>query len=1034
MKNPKRKSRLSIFAIVFIGFFNLNASFAFNSEEDEGYKKSGIEKVLTYSINEYGINIVGATNSNVDTIYANISFPFTDVLRFQLTHRTNKIEYGKSEKFKVEETSTLIKFFTPSVNLLIDKNSYRISIQRKEELLFSQEVFLLQNSHNNKFSIVTEMGKEEHFYGFGEKFNGLDQRGKNVVMELDDAYMSENHLTYKSIPFFISSKKYGVLVNSTKRVVFNMGNLKQTEYDFENPAPVIDYYIFSNEDPLEIMRQYTSISGRSPLVPKWSLEPWLSRRRITGWNSPKNAEADIDMIIKHGFRLGVILWEGIRVMFEEPRQTDMLKLSDKWHRLGLKQVSWDYSGHIHKDTHLIQPVKKDYFLQFKDGEFCLGHRTGANVYINPTNKEAMDWWVKNLYEIRFLNKNGLASPNAWNLDGVKIDFCELFPKHADSLLNVDNSIGMHNFQSVSFSEQIYNWLQTVKPDGGITWVRGGGLGLQKVGFAWGGDRGRTFDQLRGTVVASLGVSVCGVSLIGHDLGGYRGGNSLIERKVFIRGVQYAAFSPSFHDHGSAPGPWEQNEYGIDNYRFYSRVRYNILPYLYNYVKVSHDIGIPLMRTLFMHHPNDKKTYSIDDEYYLGEDLLVAPILTEANERSIYLPEGKWISFWDQSKFEGNNNINYKTELNRIPVFAKAGTILPLELNDEMEMGGIFPHDQKNSLLLSFRMFDGERSKLSLFHNSNDIEISKSKKGSRIIAEVKNITQKFGLLFDGIMPIKVSVNGQESANLNDEKFSEASDGWIFNKKFNQLLIKVNHKPGENNYKIEIDEFVIHEFDKSNSSLNKLNKPIIQNSDAWENAVDISFSSDRNAEHYLVKYWKENTPQNFISVKVAQSPITIRNLKNGEKYCFTVIAVNDNLKSDESEISTAIPEKKNSFFKPKNGDLFLNAERYLRKISASDSSVNYTYGLSIPEKNNYSVWLKVQKGHSHFLYYRWYKIGEVEFSEGINYFTLHARTEDIQPGIFYFSNDKEASPSLKEEQFGDYDEMNFNIQNEKTLYYR
>ena len=1034
MKTQKCKSRLFIIAIVFFSICNSNTNFASEPGEQENYKKSSIEKVLAYSIDEYGINITCTANGNVDTIYVNISFPFTDALRFQLSHGTRKIVLEKSEKYQAEETSEFIKFFTPKISLLIDKNSYQISVKRDDIHLFSQDLFLLKSTDKIKFSIITEMSRDEHFYGFGEKFNGLDQRGKNVVMELDDAYMSENHQTYKSIPFFISSKKYGLLVNSTKRVVFNMGNLKESEYDFENPAPSIDYYIFSNENPLEIMKQYTSISGRSPLVPKWSLEPWLSRRRMTGWNLPKKAEADIDMIINHGFRLGVILWEGIRVMFEVPRQSDMLKLSNKWHEMGLKQVSWDYSGHIHKDIPIIQSVKNDYFLRFNDGTFCIGHRNKSNVYINPTDKEAMDWWIKNLYEVRFLNKDGLSSPNAWNLDGVKIDFCELFPKNDESLLNVDNSIGMHNYHAVSFSEQIYNWLQTVKPDGGITWVRGGGLGLQKVGFAWGGDRGRTFDQLRGTVVASLGVSVCGVSLIGHDLGGYRGGNSLTERKVFIRGVQYATFSPSFHDHGSAPAPWEQNEYGIDNYSFYSRVRYNILPYLYHHVKVSHDTGIPLMRTLFMHHPNDINTYSIEDEYYLGENLIVAPILTEVNERKVYLPEGRWIDFWNHSKFDGHDTINFKSELNRIPVFVKEGTILPLELNDEMEIGGLFPHDQKNKLLLSFRIFEGPQSKLELFHNLNNIEITKSNIGGRIVAEVNNIKQNFGLLFDGVNPKKVFVNGKELINLNPQQFSNAIAGWIYNQKFNQLMIKMKYQSEESNYKVEIEDFINYEPSYNNLELTKLNEPIIKRIDGWENAADISFSSDKNAEYYLIKYWREGSPQNFISVKTAQSPVTIRNLKNGEKYYFSVIAVNDEKKSVESSAVIAIPKRKHSFFKPKNGEMFVNAGRYLQKISVGDSSTNFTYGLSIPEKNNYTVWMKVMKGHTHFLYYRWYKLGEVEFNEGKNYFTLHAQTKDIQPGIFYFSNDKEKSPALMEEQFSEYDEMNFNIQNEKILYYR
>ena len=198
------------------------------------------------------------------------------------------------------------------------------------------------------------------------------------------------------------------------------------------------------------------------------------------------------------------------------------------------------------------------------------------------------------------------------------------------------------------------------------------------------------------------MSICGVSLIGHDLGGYRGDDSEEAKKVYIRGVQYAAFSPSFHDHGSAPGPWEQDEIGQENYKFYSRLRYNLVPYLYHYVCVSHRTGIPMMRSLYLHHPNDENTYSVEDQYYLGDNLLIAPIVTFSDTRKIYLPQGQWIDFWTRKQYDGRQFIEYMAPLNQIPVFIKTATILPLQLNDTMQVGGIFPQEKKDNLLLTFR--------------------------------------------------------------------------------------------------------------------------------------------------------------------------------------------------------------------------------------------------------------------------------------------------------------------------------------------
>ncbi len=990
-----------------------------------------IGKILSYTSNKEELNLLCQIKNSDDTARIQINFPFIDAVRVQIKLFGSEPGTANGASYKIIDKQNSIIISTDSLSVCIRKDQWRLTVLKGTRKIFAERSELSDSNNIKEICLINEMFDDEHFFGFGEKFNGIDQRSYKVVMELDDAYKSMDNKTYKSIPFFLSSRRYGILVNSPKRIIFHMGDLSTKEYSFENPDSSIEYFIFTNSDPLEIISQYTSITGRSRLVPKWSLEPWLSRRQMTGWNNPANAEKDVDMMIKDGFRLGVILWEGVSKLYSSNRYvSQMNKLSDKWHEIGIKQVCWGHTGHIPENKIDWSHVDKNYFLRASDGSFEMGARGRNHVYIDPTNPKAMQWYKNTIYKYRFRSKNGKSTPTAWNLDGIKLDFSELFPKNDSNILGIDKSIGMHNQHAVLFSRQIYDWLQKIRPDGGITWVRGGGIGLQTVGFVWGGDRGRTFEQMRGTIAASLAVSICGVSLTGHDLGGYRGDDSPEARKVYIRGVQYATFSPAFQDHGSAPAPWEQDKYGIDNYSFYSRVRYNLIPYLYHYVKVSHSTGVPIMRTLYLQNPEDDKTYNIEDEYYLGEQMLVTPIITGLDKREIYLPKGNWIDFWNKTHFSGGQKINYDVSLNRIPVFVKAGTILPLALNDSLQIGGLFPMAKKDSLLLTFRLFEGPDSELKFFGNDTII-INKSKIKDDLIVNVDNIKNNFALIIDGLQPETIVVNKENLDRLTVDNFAESKAGWYFNDKNNQTFIKIKSQSGEKKYRINLRNIKKIIAEKSDSI--KLKIPEIIQAVGWDKSANIFFKPVKNAESYIIKYWSNQDDHKTEIRDITSNPVTISNLDNGKEYNITISAVCEKQVSQESAATSVYPSKHIAFFKVDDKNGFINAEHFLKKKEVDDSTEKYTYGLMSARKNHYIVWLKVKRNEEHHLYFRWYTIGKVDLTKGKNYFSL-ALTKNFSIDKLYFTINKNNRPAFKDEIEASFEEGNIQINNEKLIIYR
>lgn|GEM_PF-1155469 len=950
-----------------------------------------------------------------DTSSIEVSFPAFDVIRFNINSKpyiTDKLL--TSCKFTDNGSSVIL--YNDSVRISIEKAPFSYTITRNNETLPVKNGSV---SFGDSVVIVSRISPGEHFYGFGEKFNGFDQRGKKIRMELNDAFMSDDDSTYKSIPFYLSSQRYGMLFNTGRQIVFDMGAEDSSTAVINIPGKDIEYYIFTNRNPLKIISQQTEITGRPPVVPEWSLEPWLSRRRHAGWTEPAVAEYDVDKMIQNGFPLGVILWEGIDRMFAGPDSLKMYALSDKWHSMGIKQVTWTVTGHIRKSYITLNEEEKKYFLHNPDGSLCEGGINGDAYYLDPTNPESMKWCEEKFFLPRLRSNNGKAGFDAWNLDGSKIDFSELFPKNDKKILMHKYVEGIHNLHAVLFTSQLYNWMQTVKWEGAVTWVRGGGLGLQTAGFAWGGDRGRTFKQMLGTVEASLSVSICGVSLIGHDLGGYMGDNSPEARKVYIRGAQYAAFSPSFHDHGSAPAPWEQDAYGRDNYSFYMRLRYNLIPYLYHYIKISNKTGIPLMRALYLQNPEDKETYTIGDQYYLGDNLLVAPVVDYSDIRDIYLPEGKWIDFWNNSIYDGRQKIKYTSDLNKIPVFVRQGTILPLKLNNALETGGVFEHKRKNNLLLTFRFFDGEKYGFTFWGEDTTCITGEKQTGGMLIT-LDNINKNFALIIDDIKPQNIMINGKELPIKSSAEFSLSDEGWYYNEQTAQTFVKVETGDSKN-YSVKLNNTVqTVRLELSNTSVDI---PEITRVTGWNKSVEICFKPVKDADSYFVKYSTGNNNVIKEINEITSSPFILDSLENGITCSFTLQAVRGNRKSHETKECHITPESRTAFFLPENGSIIINSAHTIKQ--EQKDTLNYlTYGVVTEKEALYKIWVKLKKNIEHHWYFRWYEVAAKEINKGENLLTIRVPVSYDMDKIYITKNISERPV------FMDETESSFIIENTDT----
>lgn len=564
------------------------------------------------------------------------------------------------------------------------------------------------------------MTSREVVLGGGERFSSLNLNGDLIINHIEDSWQSTTGATYLAVPFYLSEAGYGALLNTYARGRLDFRRSGMGEALLEVPLPDLDCLIFTGP-PLDVIDRLTAVTGRPRRVPRWSLEPWISRHQNMGWFRSDVARAEVDRMLAEGFPLGVVMYEHMTMLDENGvnqrpnriEKPDAPELIDYWHSLGLKVIGYHRAGMYHTTPGNLEYYgfyqRPELLVRKPDGSPFIGGWKGDKIFIDHTNPAALAWaWDQTLAFMFASAPGGGADWDHLDLDGMKIDFCEYFPDDHVPLLMNDRVPGERQRQTDVLAAYFLDRLEAARP-GGILWNRGGGMAANRGGIVWGGDRGRTFRQLRTTVYGALNLGASGVALWGHDLGGYAGGG-IDQQEVYSRAAAFACFSPFFQDHGNCLPPWEQSGRGKDTYRFYARLRYNLIPYLERAAEQAATDGRPIVRHLGLVFPDDPAAWRVDDQYMLGDDLLVAPVMRAgARSRKVYLPEGEWVDFWTRTVVKGPGVVKRLAPLDVIPVYARAGAVIPVQLNEAGELGGAFRQQDKDRLqpgTLDFRVGAG----------------------------------------------------------------------------------------------------------------------------------------------------------------------------------------------------------------------------------------------------------------------------------------------------------------------------------------
>ena len=557
--------------------------------------------------------------------------------------------------------------------------------------------------HGPAFRVYKSMPIDEHYFGLGEKAAPLDRRGYAFTMWNTDApgWVTGTDPLYKSIPFFIGLRKghaYGVYLDNTYRTSFDFGKESNEMYSFGSTGGELDYYFFYGPDPKSVITQYTALTGRMPLPPRWALGYQQSRysyypesrlmevaKELREHKIPTDVVyLDIDYLQNHqAFDINREYFPTFEQMVKDLAKDNfkLVVISDL--HLAAKKGYKPYDEGVAGDNLVKNP----------DGSLYIGPVwPGPSVFPDFTMKRARDWYGS-LYK-DFVQMGVAGYWNDMNEPSVFRYPDKTMP--LDTVHRVDEANGtrktdhreIHNVFGMENTRATYEGLLKLAPNQRpFVLTRAGFAGSQRWAATWTGDNQASWEHYGLTLPTLLGLGVSGYAFVGDDVGGF---SNSPPADLVTRWFEVGAFTPMFRDHNSddtmPKEPWVHGPVHENIRRRYIEERYRLMPYLYTAFEESARNGLPVMRPLFLEYPTlgDPKVENgdyvgNDTEFLFGRDLLVVPQLTEnLNPRDVLLPPGEWYDYWTGKKLDGAHQFKVHPALEEMPIYVRAGAIIPAQ--------------------------------------------------------------------------------------------------------------------------------------------------------------------------------------------------------------------------------------------------------------------------------------------------------------------------------------------------------------------
>lgn len=570
-----------------------------------------------------------------------------------------------------------------------ERKPLEVISEEAEKLLASEGHEAWWKNDGYAFEIVKKMQGTEHFYGLGDKTGFLDKRHYCYEMWNTDNPAPQVDCfkaLYKSIPFFMTltdTHVYGIFMDNTYKSTFNMGQESQDYYYIGGTAGNLDYYYIAGESLPEILQQYTYLTGTCPLPQRWTLGYHQSR---WGYVTQEDVEE-----IANGMRKGDIPCDAIHFDIDYMQNYKVFTWNEeRYHgdsdaylktltERGFKPIVINDPGVKQEEGYPIyeEGVEKGYFAKTPEGEVYINAVwPGDSAFPDFGNPAVRTWWGDNQ---KFLLDKGVRG--IWNDMNEPASFHGPLP---DDVVFTDEDkpsthAKMHNVYGHLMAKAAYEGLKKIDGRRPFVITRACYAGSQKYATAWTGDNQSIWSHVQMAVPQLCNLGMSGMPFVGTDIGGF-GADTTPE--LLTRWIQVGCFSPLFRNH-SAMGtrrqePWQFGDEVMDIYRKYVKLRYQWIPYFYNLFYEEEKTGAPIIRPLVFHYEKDEVAKTCNDEFMVGERMLVAPVVYPGmTKRMVYLPEGEWYDYWTHEKHQGQSWIIKDAPMDVCPIYVKAGSIIPM---------------------------------------------------------------------------------------------------------------------------------------------------------------------------------------------------------------------------------------------------------------------------------------------------------------------------------------------------------------------
>ncbi|PCE14439.1 alpha-xylosidase [Microbacterium sp. SZ1] len=516
-----------------------------------------------------------------------------------------------------------------------------------------------------------DLGVGELVYGLGERFGPLVKNGQSVdIWNADGGTSSEQ--AYKSIPFHLSNRGYGVLVNDPGHVSYEIGSEAVERVQFSVPGEVLEYFVIAGPTPKDVLSRYTALTGRPPVVPAWSYGLWLSTSFTTDYDE-QTVTSFIDEMAARELPVSVFHFDCFWMRefnwcdFEwDPRVfPDPDGMLARLHEKDLRVCVW-INPYIGQRSPLFREAADQGFLVRRpDGSVWQWDLWQAGMgLVDFTNPEATAWYQAHL---RRLVEQGV--------DCFKTDFGERIPTEVVWADGSDPA-RMHNLYTDLYNRAVHDVLTEARgADDAVLFARSATAGGQSMPVHWGGDSTSTYASMAETLRGGLSLALSGFAFWSHDIGGFEG---TPDAGVFKRWTAFGLLGSHSRFHGSSSYrvPWAFDDEAVDVTRRFTQLKMRLMPYLYQQGLDAAATGIPLMRPMQLEFPDDPAVGYLDRQYMLGSSLLVAPVFSADGSVEFYLPEGEWTSLLTGETVTGGGWRRETHDFDSLPLYVRPGTALP----------------------------------------------------------------------------------------------------------------------------------------------------------------------------------------------------------------------------------------------------------------------------------------------------------------------------------------------------------------------